>query len=92
MFHQKVSPDSKTEKPTLQINEKKNKSFDSDHSIYLSMITTFMHVQELYIFHIVFWPYEWILSANKTFVADEILTCHASQLNALKIPIWAALM
>lgn len=39
------------------------------------MITTFM-VQELFFSHRVLTLYgELILSANKTFVADEILTC-----------------
>ena len=76
MFHRKkVSPDSKTEKPILPGTEKTNKRFYSDHSIHLSMITTFM-VQELFFSHRVLTLYgELILSANKTFVADEILTC-----------------
>lgn len=75
MFHRKiVSPDSKTEKPILQSTEKQIKGF-----ILIIRFSSYRWLPhswfKSYVFHIVFWPCELIFSANKTFVADEILTC-----------------
>lgn len=54
---------------------KTNKRFHSDHSIHLSIGWLPHSWFKSYVFHIVFWPCELIFSANRTFVADEILTC-----------------
>ena len=78
MFHRKkVSPDSKTEKPILQSTEKQIKGFIL--IIRFSGYRWLPHscmVQELCFSHrvLTLWT-ELIFSANKTFVADEILTC-----------------
>ena len=72
MFHRKkVSPDSKTEKPILQSTEKQIKGF----ILIIRFIYWWLPHSwfKSYVFHIVFWPCELIFSANKTFVADEIL-------------------
>ena len=74
MFHRKKeSPDSKTEKPILQSTEKQIKGF----ILIIRFIYRWLPHSwfKSYVFHIVFWPCELFFSANKTFVADEILTC-----------------